>query len=63
MAELNINALSISDSQRLVDKLAKEDKIKSFKVTKEMTLADIYGAEQENFHEEKEERKIGFGFR
>lgn len=60
IAELNFNALSISDSQKLVDKLAKDGKIKKFKVVNEMTLAEIYGAEQDNFHEEKQTRKIGF---
>lgn len=59
--EHTFNALSVSNSQRLVDKLAAEGKIKPFVVKKEMTLAEIYGAEQENFHEEKEERQIGFG--
>lgn len=63
MGELNFEALSIPDSQRLVDKLAAEGKIKHFQVKKEMTLAEIYGAEQDNFHEEKEERRIGFGFK
>lgn len=61
VATHTFDALSISDSQRLVDKLAAEGKIKHFQVKKEMTLAEIYGAEQDNFHEEKEERRIGFG--
>ena len=60
-AELTFDALSIPDSQKLVDKLAEKGIIQKFKVTKEMTLAEIYGAEQDNFHEEKVERKIGFG--
>lgn len=60
ICEHTFNALSISDSQKLVDKLAEKGILQKFKVTKEMTLAEIYGAEQENFHEEKVERKIGF---
>ena len=63
IAEVNINALSALDSQRLVDKLAAEGKIKPFVVKKEMTLAEIYGADSDNFHKEKEDRKIGFGFK
>lgn len=61
VAEHTFNALSISDSQKLIDKLAADGIIQKFKATKEMTLAEIYGAEQDNFHEEKVERKIGFG--
>lgn len=63
ICEHTFDALSIADSQRLVDTLAAKGEIKSFKVNKEMTLADIYGADQDNFHEEKEERRIGFGFK
>ena len=63
LGEHSFFALSIVDSQRLVDKLALENKIKPFKVAKEMTLAEIYGSDQDNFHKEKEERKIGFGFK
>lgn len=59
-AEHTFDALSIQDSQKLVDKLAEDGILQKFKVTKNMTLAEIYGAEQDNFHEEKVERKIGF---
>ena len=62
IATHTFDSLSVSDSQRLVDKLAAKGEIKPFVVKNEMTLAEIYGAEQDNFHEEKEERKIGFGF-
>lgn len=61
IAEHSFASLSVSDSQKLVDKLAKDGLIQKFEVKKEMTLAEIYGAEQDNFHREKEERKIGFG--
>lgn len=63
IASHTFDALSVADSQRLVDKLVEKGEIQYFKVKSEMTLAEIYGAEQDNFHEEKEERRIGFGFK
>ena len=61
LGEHSFDALSISDSQKLIDKLAADGIIQKFKAMKAMTLAEIYCADQENFHEEKAERKIGFG--
>ncbi len=60
LGEHSFDTLPISDSQRLIDKLAADGLIQKFKATKAMTLAEIYCSDQENFHTEKEERKIGF---
>lgn len=53
--EYEFGALSIDDSQRLIDKLGKKHT-----ATEAMTLAEIYNLEVDTNHAEKPERKIGF---
>lgn len=56
LVEHKFDKLSIKDSQRLLDYLKKD-----FVAKEEMTLAEIYNVDDNNFHKEEEEKqKIGF---
>lgn len=55
-AEWEFKNLSIENARRLAKKLGKNPN----KIEKEMSLADIYGLDDVNFHKEKEILPIGF---
>lgn len=54
LVEHHFKALSADDSNKLLKKIGSKRK-----TDKPMTLAEIYN-EEDNFHEEKEQRKVGF---
>ena len=53
--EYEFKPLSVSDAQRLIDKLGSK-----YKVTEPMTLADIYNISSDTGHMEEQARRIGF---
>jgi len=57
LIEHKFDELSVKDSIHLLESLGKRDE----KVTKPMSLADIYYLADDNYHQEEEKRSIGFG--